>query len=215
MLRFGFQIYLDMEKCMNIWHRKEKYLLIHLIVDFMDLWYYLEMLKMFCLKLFYLGNWCKIFSTRNGFEDFENIVDIWLLKYLLKLLWSKLYILNTFTLWAFDVGLPLCYDVDDYPVFVTMSLCRVITPSSWRQARLEAPTLHDMGKSLSVWVRLPPIRPKDHMQKGYCVTRHSMLLMGGRGKSLSVWVRLGKAKRPHTKEILHDALFSTAHGGDR
>ena len=30
--------------------------------------------------------------TRNGFEDFENIVDIWLLKYLVKLLGSKLCI---------------------------------------------------------------------------------------------------------------------------
>ena len=168
-----------MGKCINIWHRKDKYLWIHLIVDFMDLWYYLEMLKMFCLKLFYLGNWCKIFLTRNGFGDFENIVDIWLLKYLLKLLWSKLYILDTFNLWVFDVGLPLCYDVGDYPVFMTMSLWRVIIPSSWRQARLESPTLHDTGKSLSVWVKL------------------------------------GRAKRPHTKEVLHGALSSTTHGGDR
>ena len=79
--------------------------------------------------------------------------------------------LNTFNLWAFDVGLPLCYDVGDYPVFVTCdypvfvttSLWRVITPSSWRQARLEAPTLHDKGKSLSVRMRLLPIGPKDHM----------------------------------------------------
>ena len=204
-----------MRKCMNIWHRKEKYLWIHLIVDFMDLWYYLEMLKMFCLKLYYLGNWCKIFLTRNGFEDFENIVDIWLLKYLLKLLGSKLYILNTFNLWAFDVGLSLCYDVGDYPVFVTMSLWCVITPSSWRQARLEALTLHDTSKSLSMWVRLLSIGPKNHMQKGYCVVRHSLLPMGGRGKSLSVWVRLGRAKRPQPKEVLHGALSSATHGGDK
>ena len=81
-----------MGKCMNIWHGKEMYLWIHLIVDFMDLWYYLEILKMFCLKLYYLGNWCKIFLTRNGFEEFENIVNIWLLKYLMKLLGSKLCI---------------------------------------------------------------------------------------------------------------------------
>ena len=98
---------------------KEKYLWIHLIVDFMDLWYYLEILKMFCLKLYYLGNWYKIFLTRNGFKDFENIVNIWLLKYLMKLLGSKLYILNTFNLWAFDVVLSLCYDIGDYPLFVT------------------------------------------------------------------------------------------------
>ena len=98
---------------------KEKYLWIYLIVDFIDLWYYLEILKMYCLKLYYLGNWRKIFLTRNGFEDFENIVDICLLKYLMNLLGSKLYILNTFNLWAFDVGLPLCYDVGDYLFFVT------------------------------------------------------------------------------------------------
>ena len=121
---------------------------------------------MFCLKLYYLRNWCKIFLTRNGFEDFENIVDIWLLKYIMKLLGSKLYILNTFNLWAFDVGLPLCYDVGDYPVFVMTSFWCVTTSSLWQQARLEAPTLHDMGKSLSVWVRLLPIGPKRPYAKG-------------------------------------------------
>ena len=40
----------------------------------------------------------QIFLTRNAFEGFENIVDIWLLKYLMKVLGSKLYILNTFNL---------------------------------------------------------------------------------------------------------------------
>ena len=44
-------------------------------------------------------SWCKIFLTIIGFEDFENVVDIWLLKHLMKLLGSKLYILNTFNLW--------------------------------------------------------------------------------------------------------------------
>ena len=91
----------------------------------------------------------------------------------------------------------------------------MITSSSLRQARLEAPTLHDMGKSLSVWVRLLPIGPKDHMQKGYCVTRHSLLPREGRGKFLSVWVRLGRAKRPHAKEVLHGMLSLIAHGRDR
>ena len=104
--------------------------------------------------------------------------------------------------WAFDVSLPLCYDVGGYPVFVTTSLWHVITPFLWRQARSGAPTLHDTGKSLNMWMRLLPIGPKDHMQKRYCVSRHSLLLMGGRGKSLSVWVRLDRAKRPHAKETL-------------
>ena len=72
-----------------------------------------------------------------------------------------------------------------------------------------------MGKSLSVWVRPLPIGPKDHMQKGYCATRHSLLPMGGRGKSLSVWVRLGRAKRLHAKEVLHDMLSPAANEGDR
>ena len=45
------------------------------------------------------------------------------------------------------------------------------------------------------------------------MTRHSLLSMGGRGKSLSVWVRLGRAKRLHAKEVLHDALSPIAHGG--
>jgi len=37
--------------------------------------------------------------------------------------------------------------------------------------------------------------------------------MGRRGKSLSVWVRLGRAKRPHAKEVLHSVLSPAAHGG--
>ena len=96
---------------------------------------------------------------------------------------------------------------------ITLSMCRVITPSLWQQVRLEAYTLYDMGKSLRVWVRLLPIGPKDHMQKGYCVTCHSLLPWGGRGKSLSVCVRLGRAKRPHAKEVLHGALSLVANGG--
>ena len=139
---------------------------------------------------------------------------LWMFGYW-NILWNYLEVNYIFwihlTLWAFDVGLPLCYDVGDYPV----SLWCVITPSSWRQAKLEALALHDTGKSLSVWVRLLPIGLKDHMQKGYCVMRHSLLLIGGRGKSLSVWVRLGRAKRPHAKEVLHGALSPTPHGGDR
>ena len=55
-------------------------------MNFMDLLYYLQILKMIYLSLYYLGNLCKIFMTRNGFEDFENIVDIWLLKYFMTLL---------------------------------------------------------------------------------------------------------------------------------
>ena len=73
--------------------------------------------------------------------------------------------------------------------------------------------MHDKGKSLSVWLRLLSIWPKDHMQKGYYVTHHSLLPIGGRGKSLNAWVRLGRAKRPRTKEVLHGVLSPTAHGG--
>ena len=93
----------------------------------------------------------------------------------------------------------------------------VITPSWLQQAKLETHTLHDTGKSLSVWVRLLPIGPKDYMQKGYYATRHSLLPIGkgGRGKSLIVWVRLGRAKRPYEKEVLHDMLSPATHGGDR
>ena len=41
------------------------------------------------------------------------------------------------------------------------------------------------------------------MQKGYCVTCPSLLPRGGRGKFLSVWMRLGRANRPHAKEVLY------------
>ena len=58
-------------------------------------------------------------------------------------------------------------------------------------------------------------RAKDHMQKVYYAARNSVLPMGGRGKSLSVQVRLGRAKRPHAKEVLHDVLSPAAHRGYR
>ena len=69
------------------------------------------------------------------------------------------------------------------------------------------------SKSLSVWVWPLPIGPKNHMQKGYYITCHFLLHMGGRGKSLSVWIRLSRAKRPHAKEVLHGALSLVAKGG--
>ena len=72
--------------------------------------------------------------------------------------------------------------------------------------------MHDASKSLNVWVRLLPIGPKDHMQKGNCVMRHSLLPMGGRGKSFSVWVRQDRAKKSHAKEALHYALSPAARG---
>ena len=63
----------------------------------MDFLHYLQILKMRYLSFYYLGNLRKIFMTGNGFEDFENIVDIWLLKYFMKLLGSELCISNTLT----------------------------------------------------------------------------------------------------------------------
>ena len=60
--------------------------------------------------------------------------------------------------------------------------------------------------------RLLSIGLKDHTQKGYCVTRLSLLSMGGIGKSLSVWVKLSRAKRPHAKDILYDAFSLAAYG---
>ena len=63
----------------------------------MNLLHYLQILKMFYLSLYYLGNSRKIFMTRNSLEDFENIVAIWLLKYFMKLLGSELCISNTLT----------------------------------------------------------------------------------------------------------------------
>ena len=79
-----------------------------------------------------LGRLMQNILTRNGFKDFENIVDIWLLKYLMKLLGIKLCILNTFNLWAYDVGLPLCYDVGDYHVFVTCDYLVFVMKSQFR-----------------------------------------------------------------------------------
>ena len=61
-------------------------------MDFMNSLLYLQIIKMFYLSLNYLGNSYKILMTRNGFEDLENIMDIWLLKYFMKLLGNELYI---------------------------------------------------------------------------------------------------------------------------
>ena len=38
---------------------------------------------------------------------------------------------------------------------------------------------------------------------------------GEGGKTLSVWMRIGRAKRLHAKEVLHDMLSPAADGGDR
>ena len=168
-----------MGKCMNYWHGKYEHLWFNpLIMNSWILWYTRKFKDVYHIML--LGRLMQNILTRNGFKDFENIVDIWLLKYLMKLLGIKLCILNTFNLWAYDVGLPLCYDVSDYHVFMMMSLS-----SLWWQDRLEPFTLHDIGKSLSVWVRPLPIGPKEHMQKGYCVTCHSLLHMG---EEVNPWV---------------------------
>ena len=67
-------------------------------MDFMNLLHYLQILKMIYLSLYCLENLCKILMTRNSFEDLENIMDIWLLKYFMKLLRSELYISNTLNL---------------------------------------------------------------------------------------------------------------------
>ena len=62
-------------------------------------------------SLYYLGNLCKNFLTRNGFEDFVNIVDIWLLKCFMKLLRSELCVSNTLTyellMWFFPCAMTL------------------------------------------------------------------------------------------------------------
>ena len=44
--------------------------------------------------------------------------------------------------------------------------------------------------------------------------RLEALTLHDTSKSLSAWVRLGKAKRPHAKEVLQGALSPTAHKRD-
>ena len=73
---------------------------------------------MLYLSLYCLEDLCKIFMTRNGFEDLENIMDIWLLKYFIKLLGSELYISNTLTC---ELLMWICH----------CAMILVITPSVW------------------------------------------------------------------------------------
>ena len=147
-----------MGKCVNIWHRKDKHLWIPLIVDFMDLWNHLKILKTL-LTLYYLENWCKIFLTRNGFEDFENIADIWLFKYFMKLFGSGLCISNTLTceflMWFCHFAMilviipSLWWCLCDDPIYVTITfvwlprLCDdnvcVTTSFVWRQRLCDDP----------------------------------------------------------------------------
>ena len=148
---------------------------------------------MLYLNLYYLGSYTKYYWQGMISKNLRILWKSWLLKYFMRLLEDKLCILNTFNLWAFDLVLPLCYYTGDYPIFVTASVWRVNTPSLWRViilsfwwwTKLEHLSLHDAGKSLSVWVRPLPIRPKDHMKKGYGVTHHSLLPMG---KEVNPWV---------------------------
>ena len=91
---------------------------IPLIMEFMDLWYYLEILKMLYLNFYYLGNLCKIFITRNGFKGFKNIVDIWIIEIFYETTWKWTMYFKYINVWAFDVVLPLCHDIGDYPLFV-------------------------------------------------------------------------------------------------
>ena len=57
-------------------------------------------------------------------------------------------------------------------------------------------------------------RVKRPHAKGVLCDALFLAAYGGKGKSLSVWVRLGRAKRPHAKEV-HDLLSPAAYGGDR
>ena len=116
---------------------------------------------------------------------------------------------------SFWCDFTLYHNIGDYLVFVTTLVWCQITSSLWWQVKIEPLTLHDAGKSLNVWVRLLPIGPKDHMQKGYCTARSSLLPTGGRSKTLRVWMRLGRANRTHAKELLYDAFSPVGHGRER
>ena len=116
---------------------------------------------------------------------------------------------------SFWCDFTLYRNIGDYLVFVTTLVWCQITSSLWWQVKIEPLTLHDAGKSLNVWVRLLPIGPKDHMQKGYCMARSSLLPTWGRSKTLRVWMRLGRANRTHAKELLYDAFSPVGHGRER
>ena len=168
-----------------------------------NLWtsWYIENLKVLIyLVVYYLGN----IDAKHFWQELLLRI-LWIFGYW-NILRNYLEVNDVFWMhWTCELLMWLC----------PYAMMLVITLSWWQQAKLETRTLHDTAKSLSVWVRPLLIGPKDHMQKGYCTTRHSLLPMEGRGKSLSMWVRLDRAKRPHAKEVLHDVLSLTAHGRDR
>ena len=75
---------------------------------------------------------------------------------------------------------------------------------SWRQeARLETHILYNMGKSLSVWVRLGRAKrshAKEALHGALSSTAH-----GGISKSLRVWVILGRANISQAKRGTYHA----------
>ena len=171
-----------------------------MIRNLWTLWYIGNLKVLIYLVLYYLES----IDTKHFWQEILLRI-LWIFD-CCNTLWNYLEVNYVFWIhWTCELLMWLC----------PCAMMLVIIPSWWQQAKLETHTLHDTGKSLSVWVRLLPIGPKDLMQKGYCATRHSLLPMGGRGKLLSVWVRLGKAKRSHAKEVLHDMLSPAAYEGDK
>ena len=186
---------------MDCWHGKYEQLWLNpMIRNSWTLWYIGNLKMLIYLVLYYLIN-----MDAKHFWQKILLRILWIFGCCYTL-WNYLEVNDVFWMhWTCELLMWLC----------PCAMMLVIIPSWWQQAKLETHTLHDTGKSLSVWVRPLLIRPKDHMPKGYCATRYSLLPMGGRGKSLSVWVRLGRAKRSHAKEVLHDVLSPAAHWGDR
>ena len=60
-----------------------------------------------------------------------------------------------------------------------------------------------------------PYRAKRPHEKGVWRDASFPTAHGGGSKSLSVWVRLGRANRPHAKEILCGTLSLATHRGER
>ena len=137
------------------------------------LWYIGNLKVLIYLVLYYLGN----IDAKHFWQ--EILLRILWIFGCCNTLWNYLEVNNVFWM-HWNCGLLIWL----YPCAMML----VIT-LSWRQeVRLETHTLYDTGKSLSVWVRPLPIGPKDHMQKGYCATRHSLLpILGGGGRG-NLWV---------------------------
>ena len=104
-------------------------------MDFMDLLHYLQILKMFYLSLYYFGKFMQNIYDKKWFWVLWEYCGYLVIETFYETTWKWTVYFKYINLWAFDMHLPLCHDIGDYPVCVMAHLCDhlvcVTTPPVW------------------------------------------------------------------------------------